>query len=252
MQKFFYALGLLGFVLTPFFAFGATITENVTTNRNSNIALDPVDNYAIGQCFSPTGDWTLTSATFYPKRTGSVSGNSNAKIYAVSGSCGTNGVPTGSALATSDNTNTNTFSTSYTIATYNFSGGEQITLTSGANYFIVFQMGTIADACGDGFTTYCEAGDNSTDATHGGNEAVYNGAWSANAKDMVFAVYGTEEEGGEEESVASSTSINWGSATTTNYFLGSVAFGLAVIITLLSIGFVAFIFNKVSKKKPWQ
>lgn len=50
-----------------------------------------------------------------------------------------------------------------------------------------------------------------------------------------------------------------GSATTTEYnatttaILGSIAYGLAIIITILSIALVAYLFNTISKrKKPWQ
>lgn len=33
---------------------------------------------------------------------------------------------------------------------------------------------------------------------------------------------------------------------------GNVEFGIAIIITLLCLGFVGFIYNKTSKKRPWK
>ena len=59
-------------------------------------------NPAVGQSFTGNG-LILNSAEFYLKKKGSPTGNAVVKIYAHSGTYGTSSVPTGSALATSDN-----------------------------------------------------------------------------------------------------------------------------------------------------
>jgi len=57
-------------------------------------------------------------------------------------------------------------------------------------------------------------------------------------------------EGGGEEIPP----INWGSATTTNRMLGSLNFGVTILITLGIIGFCGYLWNTfvTKRKKPWQ
>lgn len=50
---------------------------------------------------TPTTAYTLDSVSFYIRRYGTLSGNCYAKLYAATGTIGTDAVPTGSALATS-------------------------------------------------------------------------------------------------------------------------------------------------------
>lgn len=80
-----------------------------------------------------TGDGrTIAAARFYIKKAGSPTGNVVAKVYATSG-----GVPDGAALATSDNVDVSTLSTSYGYVNFTFSGGNQISLTRGTTYAVV-------------------------------------------------------------------------------------------------------------------
>lgn len=44
--------------------------------------------------------------------------------------------------------------------------------------------------------------------------------------------------------------VNMG--TTTAATLNDVAFGIAIMITLMMLGYVGYIFNKISTKKPWK
>jgi len=60
--------------------------------------------------------------------------------------------------------------------------------------------------------------------------------------------FGLEEEE-EEEGGGSGTSTT---ATSTDALLGSIGFGLAVIITILFIAVIGFVYNKITIKKPWQ
>jgi len=49
------------------------------------------------------------------------------------------------------------------------------------------------------------------------------------------------------------TVINWGSATTTNRMLGSLNFGVTILIVFGIIGFSGYLWNKLGKRnKPWM
>jgi len=48
------------------------------------------------------------------------------------------------------------------------------------------------------------------------------------------------------------STIDWGSATTTNRMLGSLNFGVTILITLFLIFFCGYLWNSMHKKKPWQ
>jgi len=41
-------------------------------------------------------------------------------------------------------------------------------------------------------------------------------------------------------------------ATSTEAILGSISFGLAIIITILFIAVIGYVYNKITPKKPWQ
>jgi len=62
-------------------------------------------------------------------------------------------------------------------------------------------------------------------------------------------IYGDIYVAGEE---SETTEINWGSATTTNQMLGSINFGLAILIVFFMIGFSGYVWNKFGNKKPWM
>jgi len=56
----------------------------------------------------------------------------------------------------------------------------------------------------------------------------------------------SEEESSEE------TIIDWGSATTTNYMLGSLNFGVTILIVFAFLGMCGYVWNKWDRKKPWH
>jgi len=57
----------------------------------------------MGQAFTPSSSGNLTSAQFYFYNDGLLTGTAVARLFAISGTYGTDAKPTGSALATSDN-----------------------------------------------------------------------------------------------------------------------------------------------------
>lgn len=109
----------------------------------------------------------------------------NAVIYAHSGTYGVNSVGTGAVLATSDNFNVSTLTSSYQFITFIFSGVNQIVLTNGTNFVVGVQ-----DATFDGTGNFEAVGIDSTSPTHSGNGMSFDGTtWSASSTyDLIFTV----------------------------------------------------------------
>lgn len=145
---------------------------------------------AVGQSFTGTGG-TLGKTKFYLKKTGTPTGNAVSKIYAHSGIFGTNSIPTGAALATSDNLDVSTLTTSYVLKTLTFSGGNQIVLTNGTNYVV-----TIEYQGGDG-SNHTDSGSDVISPTHAGNESTLDGStWSVQSNDTIFYVQNVDINNG--------------------------------------------------------
>ena len=137
-----------------------------------------------GQSFTAIGG-NLTSMAAYFSGVCTGAFNVNAKLYAHSGTYGTNSVPTGAALATSDNV----LCSSLVVGSYNtftFSGGNQVALTNGTHYVITIEVATGAGA------SITWDSDN-TSPNHSGNASTFNGAsWSAvGSSDQLFSVGGS-------------------------------------------------------------
>jgi len=71
--------------------------------------------------------------------------------------------------------------------------------------------------------------------------------WTAN--DQATAGEFSETTCEEETGTSTPETTN---ATSTIAYLGSIAFGQAIIITLLFLGFIGYIYNSIHTKKPWQ
>lgn len=110
------------------------------------------------------------------------------QVFAHTGSYGSGGKGTGSALATSDTRATSSIDSTIGLETFVFSGADRITLTASANYVLVF----VYDA-GDSSNRFWLARDASS-PTHAGNYVNATtglGAWdSSSAIDAPFYVYG--------------------------------------------------------------
>jgi hypothetical protein len=155
------------------------------TNQSSTGNLSSANALARAQSFTAVGG-KLDSAKFYLKKTlGSPTGNATAKLYAHSGTLGVDGIPTGAALATSDNFDVSTLSSSFALTTLTFTGANKVSLTSGTNYFISFEY-----SGGDG-SNRVGTGEDNTSPTHAGNLASFiSGSWSVIAgSDLCFYVY---------------------------------------------------------------
>ncbi len=156
------------------------------------------------QSFTGNGN-TLDSAKFYLKKVGSPTGNVYAKIYAHTGTFGSGGTPTGSALAVSDAVDVSTIGTSNALQTFSFSGANRITLANGTHYCVV-----ISYSGGTAGVDFIIAGYDSTSPTHAGNAAYYDTSWHATSPDICFYVYGVGSTGAFSLSDSFASSITSG------------------------------------------
>ena len=137
----------------------------------------------VSQSFTGTGG-TLSSASFALKKTGAPTGNAVVKLYAHSGTFGTSSIPTGAALATSDNINVANLTTAYVTTNIQFStAAQQYALVNATNYVITVEYS------GGSVGNTLDVGSNV--GGHAGNYADLTGTtWTAiAANDATFSVY---------------------------------------------------------------
>lgn len=147
-----------------------------------------------GQGFINADGRILDSCKWYLRKGGSPTGNIVATLYAHTGTYGTNGKPTGSALATSDAVDISTLTGSFQLITFNFSGGNRIPLVVATNYVIVMSF------TGGDVSNYLDIGVDTTSPTHSGNESysLDGSSWSTDTGgDLCFYVYGLGGFAGE-------------------------------------------------------
>lgn len=146
---------------------------------------------AIKLAQSFTGNGTiLDSAKFYGSKYGSPTGNIYAVLYAHTGTYGSTGKPTGSALAISNAVDITTLSTSNDLINFTFSGANRVTLVNGTKYFISLEYS------GGDSSNYLRGYYDITSPTHSGNYSrYYSGAWAYDsARDTIFYVYSADVE----------------------------------------------------------
>ena len=135
---------------------------------------------AVGQSFDGDGN-VLSGVVLWLKAVASPIGNAVVKIYAHSGTYGTDGVPTGSALATSNVVDVSGIGGVYELVHFEFE--DEYTLVSGTKYFAVLEYNGTA-------TDYLHWGRDGSAPTHGGNVARYTTVWAYDASvDLCFYVY---------------------------------------------------------------
>ena len=164
------------------------IDEYPSSNRNTfyslggyELAAPPYP--AAGQTFKGGGG-LLKKCTFFLFRNATIGGNCYAKLYAHTGTFGTSGKPTGTALATSDAVDASTISaTDYEDVEFTFSNPYKTTLDT--PYCIVLEY-----TYDNGVTNVLRLGLDSTTPTHEGNNIIYNSTWlSSSNTDACFSVY---------------------------------------------------------------
>ncbi len=160
------------------------------TNQDDFFTLASDNHLQGGQSFNPNADpggssnYKITSCKFYLKKRGSPTGNAVAKLYAHSGTYGTSSVSTGAALATSDNFDVSTLTTSFALVELSFTGSNQYVMSGGTKYVIDLEYsGGNSSVPND-----VAMGHDQTSPSHAGNEVIDGAAFSS--LDLCFYVYG--------------------------------------------------------------
>lgn len=176
--------------ITPLFGSTSIVDSYSETNVDGDVFIgsNGFTRPEAGQSFQPAANFTLASAQFYLKKTGAPTGNAVARLYSHSGTYGASGSTPNVLLATSDNFNVATLSTSYSLATFTFSGVNQYSLLANTPYFITVYYPNNPDG-----SNFLVLGRDTSSATHAGIEAIFTTLWtSGNATfDEAFYVYGT-------------------------------------------------------------
>lgn len=139
----------------------STIIDSYSeTNQSSFYYSDSRSNTLVGQSFENIISDVLDICKFYLKKTGSPTGNATAKIY--SGSSNVYNSYPETLLATSDNFDVSTLSTSYSLIQFTFSGVNKITLSDNTWYHVVFSYS------GGDANNYVNVGFDSSSPSHSG------------------------------------------------------------------------------------
>ena len=142
---------------------------------------------AHGQALAVVNAFVLDSAKFHLRKSGSPTGNAVARVYACTGTPGSDGRPTGAALAVSDDFDVSSLTTTLQLVTFAFSGANRITLNASTNYCIAVEYS------GGTSGNYLLAGYDSTSATHAGNRCYLSSGgvnWWNSTNDIIFYLYG--------------------------------------------------------------
>lgn len=138
----------------------------------------------VGQSFTGDGK-VLSSAQFYLAKQSSGAGDVTVSIYAHTGTFGSGGTGTGSALATSDAIDASTFSTTIALISFTFSGANKIRLVNGTKYVVVVEKAAGA------LNTGVNVGQDDTSPSHAGNFVFFTSSWGAQTtRDTIFYVNG--------------------------------------------------------------
>lgn len=165
---------MLNFAVIDPWGYSRSAYELSNNDGTVSIASSPD---AIGQSFAGV-DGYLESVTFQIQISGSPTGDILvAELWAHTGTFGSGGTPTGSALATSDNVGGSASWVSPG-APVKFTFSTPVRIVSGTNYFITVRRST-------GTASYLVGRDNSS-PTHGGNGATLSGSWTAQTYDVGF------------------------------------------------------------------
>lgn len=165
-----------------------TIDSYSEANRDGNWNFYTVNGYKqAGQAITLPSDVSITSVKFYLKKAGSPTGNAYAKIYASTGTVGTDAHPTGSALATSDALDVSTLTTSFQLIEFTFS--TPYSASAGDICILV-------DYAGSAAPNYVYVGNDISSPTHSGNSFAQTHVGAPNYSeftyDACFYLYGTQ------------------------------------------------------------
>jgi hypothetical protein len=140
-----------------------------------------------GHSFVSTQGGTLASINFYLSKQGSPTGNAVAKLYLATGAVGSR-IPTGAAIAVSDNLDVSTLTTTPTITELIFTGANKVSLPDdGTAYIITIEYSSGGDINYIKVGTGLDSGQGSS-----GNMSSYHttNGWAAiTGRDLIFYLY---------------------------------------------------------------
>ena len=151
-------------------------------NQDVYFAMRSTGTIKSGQAITLAATQALTSCKFFLRLTNSPTGNAVAKVYAATGTVGTNATGTGSALATSNTFDVSTLTASFALIEFTYTSPYR---AIAGDYVIVLEY-----EGGDG-TDYIRLGTDTSSPTHYGNSVFYQSSWDYNASgDAIFYLYG--------------------------------------------------------------
>ena len=163
-----------------------TVDEYDRANRDTGLTTNAATFSTAyrGQAFIGNGAF-IDTAEFALNRVGTSTSNTTAILYNATGTYGTNAVPTGSAIATSNTVAFDDISNDGTYPWQSYTFPNRVYLESGKVYVIVFRT------LGGNSTNYIQVGADSSTPTHGGNSSSSQTiiAWNSSATtDLIFRV----------------------------------------------------------------
>ena len=165
----------------------ATEEDYNTADSGTDYPIGNATSIGQSQCFAVGANASfVTRAHFMLKKTGTPTGNAVAKLYAITGTFGSAGIPTGAALATSNSIDVATLTTAYQEIEFGFD--TQYKCTAGTNYVITVE--TPVGSAGNYVQVQGKAA-----GTHAGNTANLVGStWTpAAGADLYFKVFSSPD-----------------------------------------------------------
>ena len=213
------------------FSPSATLSSVVLTDdnqtANSTTALASNSTSAAGQSFTGDGN-EICRVEVSLSKIGTPSGSVVVKIYAHSGTFGTNGIPTGDALAESNSLSTTVLTGS--AAPYLFQFSPPLQTVNGTKYVLAIEVASVSAPSNFVVTNYHTNSD-----THDGNRSsFFSSSWSAAAGDLYFQVFSYEVAAGNDliTGVASAAFTNSATLTGSGALAGTAAMAFANDATL--------------------
>jgi len=163
-------------------AAGNSIDTYASSNHDAQLSMHSANNEQVGFALTLASDKNIQTVDFYLDKVGTPTAGSviKAKIYAVTGSVGTSGLPTGDALATSIDVNVSVLTGSFAFVQFTF---EEPYVATAGNYAIAIEYNA-----GDS-SNYVRVGNDSSSASHGSNSFKTDSSgsgWVVIGNDFIF------------------------------------------------------------------
>jgi len=230
MQKIKYLLLFLALLPTFVFADETITTAGADAGDHTAVCYSSSDTAKVGVTFTPATSGTISAVTVTLNKSGAPT-----SILSVGLEADTSGHPSDTYLGSGTKVASD-LTTSF--VNYSITLDTPVTVTAGTPYWVVASCNALSTS-----NYYQWQG-----STVSGNVTKHLDTATWNSFGGFYAYANMSNVASEGETTASTT------ATTTTAILGSIGFGLAVIITMLSLFVIATIYGMMTdkKKKLWQ